>query len=153
MNKRRSKALKGLADMLPDAYYSRMHTESGTLSELHAYRDKEGLDFDLPELTELNWHRVKSIRYESMELINHHKRLKKAWKEKKTEGIQEYIIWLNNHNIRFAKKMQMDVKSVEEGLLKIAKMKVSSFWKSLIAFLVSFVFAFNQEEENDSVDN
>lgn len=149
MNKRRSKALKQLAELLPAAYITRNHTESGLLSELYELNEKDkSLDLDLPIMTEDNCEEFFTITYPAMEVLNHHKRLKKGWKEKGTKGIQEYLIWLERHNRNFAKRMsEMEIEQLPEGLLYIAKMKVSSFWKSLMIFLFSFAMTFKSKKQ------
>lgn len=151
MNKQRSKALKQLAEMLPPAYITRPHTETGRLSELYRLKD-EGHQFtnELPPLTEENADQMFSIKYEAMEVLNHHKRLKRVWKQKGTKGIQEYLVWLKNHNEQFAKRMKdMEIEQLDPKLFEIAKMKVGSFWKSLIAFLVSFALFFKTDKTEE----
>ncbi len=151
MNKRRSKALKQLAELLPAAYITRDHTETGRLSELYLMNEKdESLDLDLPVMTEDNCDQIFSIKYPAMEILNHHKRLKAAWKKDKTKGIQDYLIWLDNHNRDFAKRMKdMEIEQMPEGLMRIATAKIGSFWKMLIAFLFSFAMVF-QRKMNDA---
>lgn len=152
MNKRRSKALKQLADLLPAAYITRDHSETGRLWELYNLIEEQKIEIEnLPLLTEENADQVFTIKYPAMEILNHHKRLKKAWKEKKAKGIQEYILWLNQHNLAFAKRVQgMEVEQLPEGLLEIAKAKVSSFWKMLFAFLFSFITVFQSQDDDSS---
>ena len=148
MNKARSKALKGLADILPDAYIQRQHTESGRLYEFHKLID-EGHTFTtkLPQLNELNKDDVFSMKYNAFEILNHHKRLKAAWKNKGTVGIQEYLVWLKGHNERWVKlNNEHKVKELDEGLYKLAIAKAGSFWSSLIAFLFSFAMMFSKEK-------
>lgn len=154
MKKSRSKALKKLAELLPDAYYNRDHTETGTLAEIYRFRDENNLSFDLPTLTEENADQITSIKSPNLEKINHHKRLKKAYTEKGTEGVQQYLVWLDGHNKRFAKRYKdLNVERLPDGLLKIAKMKVGSFWKQIVAFLYAFAITFLQKKMMNQMDD
>ena len=146
MKKKKAKALKQLAIALPDAFIRRPHTETGFLWELHRLVDDGQKIEGLPVLTEENKDSVRSITYQATEKLDHYRRLKKVYQEKGTKGIQEYIVWLNLHNKRWAEKME-GIEQVEPGLLEIAKMNVSSFWKSLIVFLFSFMATFMKKEE------
>jgi len=155
MNKRRSKAIKELANMLPAAYIIRDHTESVRLHELFKMAEEhEAMNIDLPEINEDNRDKVFTLKQPAMEVLNHHKRLKKAWKEKGIAGIQQYIIWLDRHNRAFALRMKdMDVGQVPQGLIEIANAKISSFWKMLIAFLFSFLTIFKSNDDNSDPCN
>jgi len=155
MNKRRSKAIKELADMLPAAYVIRDHTETATLLGLMKMAEEhEALNIDLPEVTDENRDQVFKVKGQAMEVLNHHKRLKKAWKEKGIAGIQQYIIWLDRHNRAFALRMKdMEVGQVPQGLIEIANAKISSFWKMLIAFLFSFLTIFKSNDDNSNPGN
>lgn len=150
MKKARVKALKQLADMLPPAYITRPHTETGKLFELWKLKEQGHNITGLPELTEENSDKMFQIKYEATEILNHHKRLKRVWKQKGTEGVQEYLKWLKQHNEYWAKKMtDLKIEQLDPKLYEIAQMKVNSFWKALITFLVSFFTIFQQQKEDD----
>lgn len=149
MKKSKSKALKQLANVLPPAYIKRRHTEYGTLVELHDMVIKHSLKIDLPKLTEDNANEMKSITYDNMEILNHHRRLKKAYKKDGTEGVQKYLVWLKEHNENWIRNNNgMDVKEVDPSLYEIAKGKAGSFWNSLIMFLFAFAKTFLTKDED-----
>ncbi len=147
MNKQKSKALAQLASMLPATYIRRPHTEHATLSRLYQLID-DGHDIQgLPELTEDNADTMHSIKYEATEIINHHKRLKAAWKAKGTAGIQEYIRWVDQNNRRWSSQ---HVERVDPALLEIARAKVSSFWKMLMLWIAGFAKFFTENQKKVS---
>lgn len=143
MKKSRSKALKKLAEQLHPAYIKRQHTEYGKLYELHDMAISQKLKIDLPTLTEENANEMKSITYPNMEVLNHHRRLKKAYTKNGTKGVQDYIVWLKEHNENWIRNNKgMGVKEVDQTLFEIAKGKAGSFWNSLIMFLFAFAKTF-----------
>ena len=147
MKKQKRKALEQLAIVLPDVYISRNHTSYDSLANYYKMMD-DGIKIEgLPELSNENADKSFGVKFDNFDKINHVKRLKRAYKSKGTTGIQEYVLWCQQHNLRFAKK-HFQVKQVNPKILDIAKSKVSSFWKSLIIFLYSFFITF-QKEDND----
>ena len=148
MNKQKSKALKQLGDFLPDVLIARDHTERAPLSRLYQLID-EGHNIEgLPVLTNENKGQYFSITYPTFDKINHHKRLKTAWTKEGVKGIQNHIDWVARYNKSFARKYaNMNVGQVDQGLLKVAKSGISSFWKMLIAFFFGFV-QFFQDDKN-----
>lgn len=148
MNKQKSKALKQLGRVLPDVLIARNHTEQATLSRMYQLID-EGRDIQgLPTLTELNKDEIHSVTYPAFDRVNHHKRLKAAWTKEGVKGVQKYIKWVGQYNLKFAEKYSsMQVDQVDSNLLEIAKSGISSFWKMLIAFLFGFV-QFFQDDKN-----
>ena len=156
MKKRISKALENLSKSLPPSYVIRPHTEEAALYVFYQKKD-EGVDLpDLPVMTEDNMNTVFKIKSNAVEVLNHHKRLKEAYTQNGTKGVQNYIIWVNQYNRKFIESHP--VKSpedfiVDEGLLKIALGGVAEFWKSLILFLYSFVAVFSTKSAVGSYKN
>lgn len=147
MKKRTAKALRLLADRLPPAYKQRSHTERGRLADFHEYVSTSGKEIpDLSPLTEENADTIIGVKFPNLEVLNHHRRLKKAYTENGEKGIQDYILWLTGHNKRWAAKIG-EVEQVDAGLLAIAKGKVSGFWSALVSFLFAFASVFGVKEK------
>lgn len=145
MKKKRSKALAQLASILPPAYIIRPHTESAPLWKWYELRDAGKVEVELPPMDEENADQILSLTYKTTEVLNHHRRLKKVYSEKGEQGIKEYIVWLDAHNRRWAKRLE-GIEQVPKGLLDIARSNIGSFWKMLIAFLFSFVSVFGEKK-------
>jgi hypothetical protein len=149
MNKRRTKTMRNLSKMLNrngDSYDIIGYTERVTGSEMI----REGSKFEEGIVVDLN--AVYLRKRKIIVKIDHYKKLKKAYSKDGIKGIQDYIIWLNQHNINMNKKfkeMQLEQRSaeVDKKLLSIAKGKATAFWSSLIQFLFSFFAVFGSEKE------
>lgn len=156
MKKKTVKALSRLAQILPPAYLVRDHTEGVTLRDIYEIREKEGEDTDDlpdPSVLEYGYDTIYRVKSEGLDKINHLRRLKKAWKDEGTKGVQTYILWVDQHTRRYDPRIESLLNSpppkVDDRLVDIAKANVSFFWKSLISFLLSFYHSFLATSEEE----
>ena len=156
MKKKKVKALAKLANLLPATYIIRDHSEGATLGELYRLREEEGKPTDdLPsaEESKYGYDTMMRVTSQAFDRINHLRRLKKAYKENGTQGIKDYVLWVDAHNRRIAPLLRELTKAepeeVPEGLLEIARGSVSRFWQSLVLFLYSFVATFSSSSKID----
>jgi hypothetical protein len=143
MKKPKLKALKALADKLPESYeivryYSLKQGKEITFDEIVKLRS-EGSEL---EINEDAWYRENKSKFQQ---INHFNRLKKAYSRSKEIGLVEYIKWLNSHNTKMNEVFkELQLKQVDENILEIAKKGAKGFWSNLINFLLSFLIAFKK---------
>ena len=132
MKKQQIKALKKLAEMLPESVTLVIESEV-----------KKGVQLTNEEINTLNCELDLDAIYKhkkySIQEINHLNRLKKAYAKYKEKGLSDYINWLDRNNKRMNELFEnLQTKEIDERLLAISKEGGKGFWNSLIKFLFSF---------------
>ena len=147
MKKKRAKAIAKLVEQLPVSYEVRDHTQMFKGKDLTPESKAEaGHEFHDEQ-------HYLGTRKEVF-VINHYKRIKKKYAEKGTQGIIDYLEWLNLHNQMMALKYKDgDIQQVPEKIMKIARGGVNKFWRLLMIFLFSFVKVFQNESLGELQDD
>lgn len=139
MKKKTIKAIRLLANRLPESYVLRKHSISIKGSEVRLQKIETDLPIDLDE----NYKISKNI----LERINHTQRLKRAYSKSGDKGVYDYMIWLNENNIRLNKRLapKDQIDTLDAGLLGVLSKGVKGFWQNLIIFLFSFLTVFKKQ--------
>ena len=89
--------------------------------------------------------------------MNHFRGLKRAYRKKKEQGVIDYVKWVRIHNMALLKKYgnaeqnKRGVAELDEGLMNIINGGAKNLWKSLLAFMLSFYYAFIVNEEDEEI--
>lgn len=140
MKKKKIKALRFLAERLPESYTVEMVGrkklgEALTGEEINRLTDN-GISVNAGQM----------YRFAEPQLtkIEHSRRLKRAYADKGEAGIIEYLTWLQLNNRRVAKILKKDY--TEDALiLKLIKAGAGKFWSVLLMFFYSFARTFGRE--------
>ena len=136
MKKQQIKALKKLAEMLPESVTLAIEPEFKKAYELSQPQiDSLKGEFDIEAI-------YKTKKYK-IEPINHLNRLQKAYSRYKEQGLADYITWLDNNNKRMNKLFDgLNTSSIDNDILEIAKKGGKGFWSSLMNFIFAFYNTF-----------
>ena len=160
MNATRRKQVKLLVTQLPVSYEIIVKGQRIRPHEVLRKID-EGITpppgFNLSSDTDekKKWYRY---RKQDIVMINHYKRIKKAYNKRGEQGVVEYLKWLKQNNIRVAKIISQIDSNIKIGkwssqLDRLILGGAKSFWKNLIIFLASFLTFFINNEEDESTSD
>lgn len=80
--------------------------------------------------------------------IDHYNRLKKAYARNKEQGLIDYILWVDQNNIKINKLFEdMELKRVSDEIMAIADKGKQSFWSNLLNFLFAFLQIFKPQSK------
>lgn len=158
MNKKRQKDINALASRLPVSYEIVKFGKYVNFSELLIARNK-GLDVPQSLIDSAiarggsNTTELFHMQAEKLKLINHKRKIRRAFSRNGIQGAREYLIWLKANNQRvdkYLKSIDSDKKVGKWSSLldDMINSDDKSFWGVLAAFIMSFlqVFGINKEK-------
>ena len=154
MNKNRIKQVKALCSRLPVSYEQ---VYIGYKVKPHEVLRKIDDGLELPEGMTINDIDLNpDVRYRLTRShiiqINHYKRIKKAYNRGKEKSVIEYLKWLKLNNLKMNKLFkelgEQDKISQWSSLLDdMIDSGVKGFWKTLAAFITSFLAIFGTSKD------